>query len=114
MAVMVHQVQDSCFITASGCLDAAGCLQLKKAIANARVYQIKHILVDCGQLTAVTTEALRLVLSQTSSAEVAGVNLVFYHVGLDIQKIIDKTGLNSVLHIVPGLHEAYQFCRQHA
>jgi anti-anti-sigma regulatory factor len=51
---MVQQVQDSCFITANGCLDAEGCLQLKEAIANAKAYQIKQILVNCGQLTAVT------------------------------------------------------------
>jgi anti-anti-sigma factor len=112
MSVTVHQVLESCFITASGCLDAEGCLQLKQAIADAKKNNIHHILVDCKQLTDVTTEALRLVLSQTSSAEVAGVNLVFYQVNPGIHEIINRTGLNSVLVIVPDLQEAYRYCRQ--
>lgn len=114
MAVTVQQVQDCYFITASGCLDAGDCLQLKQAIAAAKATGVSNVLVDCDRLTAVTTEALRIVLSQTSSAEVAGINLVFYRVQPNIQEIIDRTGLNSVLRIVQGLQEAYHYCRSHS
>ena len=114
MAVAVHQVQDCYFITASGCLDTSDCLQLKQAIAAARAAGINKVLVDCERLTAVTTEALRMVLSQTSTAEVAGINLLFYRVPPNIQQIIDKTGLNSVLQIVTGLQEAYLYCKKHS
>lgn len=113
MALIAQQVQDCHFITASGCLDADDCRQLKQVIADARAKQIRHVLVDCERITAVTTEAWRIVLSQTTHAEVTGINLLFYHVNPKVQEIIDKTGLNSVLHVVLSLKEAYQYCKQH-
>lgn len=114
MAVTVQQVQDCYFVTASGCLDAADCHELKQAIATARAAGVSNVLVDCARLAAVKTEALRLVLYQTSSAEVAGINLLFYRVPPQIQEILDRTGLNSVLRIVQGLQEAYLYCRKHS
>ena len=113
MAVIVQQVQECYFITASGSLNAEDCRQLKQVIADARANHARHVLVDCERIDAVTTEALRIVLSQTTSAEIAGINLLFYHVNPNFRVIIDKTGLNSVLHIVPTLKEAYQYCKQH-
>ena len=114
MAVTVQQVQDCFFLTASGCLDAEDCLQLKQAIVAAKSAGIHNVLVDCEHLTAVTTEALRIVLSQTSSAEVAGINLVFCRIQPGVQAVLDRTGLNSVLCIVQGLQEAYHYCRSHS
>lgn len=114
MAVTVQQVQDCYFVTANGCLDVEDCRQLRHAIATAKATGTSNVLVDCGRLTAVTTEALREVLSQTSKAEVEGINLLFYRVQPNIQEIIDKTGLNSVLRIVQGLQEAYSYCRKHS
>lgn len=114
MAVTVQEVQDCYFITANGCFDVEDCRQLKQAIATAKAAGVSNVLVDCERLTAVTTGALREVLSQTSAAEVAGINLVFYGVQPKIQEIIDKTGLNSVLRIVQGLQEAYFYCRKHS
>jgi len=113
MAVTVQKVQDCFFVTASGCLDVADCRQLRHAIATAKEAGIHNVLVDCDRLESVTTDALREVLSQTSRAEVEGVNLLFYGVQPHIQGIIDKTGLNSVLHIVQGLQQAYSYCRRH-
>lgn len=114
MAVTVQQVQDCFFVTAGGCLDAGDCLLLKQAIVAAKAAGVHNVLVDCEHLTAVTTEALRIVLSQTSSAEVAGINLVFYRVHPGVQAVLDRTGLNSVLCIVQGLQEAYHYCRSHS
>lgn len=112
MALLAQQVQDCHLVTANGCLDADDCQQLKQIIADARAKQIRHVLVDCERVTAVTTEALRIVLSQTTHAEITGINLLFYHVNPKFQEIIDRTGLNTVLHIVLSLKEAYQYCRQ--
>ena len=113
MSVIVQQVQDCYFITASGRLSAEDCRQLKQVIAEARGNLARHVLVDCERIDSVSTEALRIVLSQTTSAEIAGINLLFYHVNPNFKEIIDKTGLDSVLHIVPSLKEAYQYCKQH-
>lgn len=114
MAVVVQQVQECFFVTASGCLEGKDCLELKQVIAKARENCIRHVLVDCERITSVTTEALRIVLSQTTHAEANGINLLFYHVNTNLRETIDKTGLNSVLHIVLTLKEAYQYLKQHA
>ena len=113
MAVIEQQVQDCHFITISGCLDAEDCRQLKQFIADAKAKHIRNVLVDCERITTVTTEALRIVLSQTTHAEATGINLLFYHVNPKVQEIIDKTGLNSVLHIVPSLKEAYRYTKRY-
>ncbi|RDV16818.1 anti-sigma factor antagonist [Pontibacter diazotrophicus] len=113
MAVIVQQVQDCHFITAIGCFNGDDCRQLRQVIADAKDQHIRHVLVDCERITSVTTEALRIVLSQTTHAEATGINLLFYHVNTKTQEIIDKTGLDSVLHIVLSLKEAYQYCKQH-
>ena len=113
MAVTVQLVQDNYFVTASDCLDGDDCRRLKQTIMDAKARGVRHVLVDCERITSVTTEALRIVLSQTTNAEVAGINLLFYHVQPNMQQIIDKTGLDSVLHIVLTLKEAYQYCKQH-
>ncbi|GAB3527879.1 hypothetical protein GCM10027443_04860 [Pontibacter brevis] len=113
MALIVQQVQDCLFVTANGCLDAEDCRQLRQVIANAKENHTRHVLFDCQRITTVTTEALRIVLSQTTHAETTGINLLFYHVNPNLQEIIDKTGLNSVLHIDLNLKEAYQYCKQH-
>ncbi|MFD2999395.1 STAS domain-containing protein [Pontibacter toksunensis] len=112
MALLAQQVQDCHFITASGRLDADDCRQLKQIISNATAKQVRHVLVDCERINHVTTEALRIVLSMTTHAEVTGINLLFHHVNTKFQEIIDKTGLDSVLHIVLSLKEAYQYCKQ--
>ncbi|WP_347160084.1 STAS domain-containing protein [Pontibacter chitinilyticus] len=111
MTVIVQHIKECCFVLAKGELEGSDCVEVEKAVRETAHMQFKNVWVDCEHLTSITTQALRMVLSQTSKAEATGVNLVLYQVPASLLKKIKESGLDKVLHIVPTITDAYQFCK---
>lgn len=75
--------------------------------------RVKHILVDCATITSLNPTILRSILSSSSEADKAGVNLVLYHLRAEHLAEVETAGLLSVLHVVPTFKDAYTYCRSH-
>ncbi|MCX2740780.1 STAS domain-containing protein [Pontibacter anaerobius] len=71
----------------------------------------RHILLDCKHITVLNSSLLSCLLSRTSEAEKAGINLVLYQVSAAHANQINVAGLNSLLHIKKNFQDAYLHCK---
>lgn len=101
-----------CLVLAKGRIDAAGSCTLEQVVRVAGLSRDKNVWVDCEAVTSISTEALRAVLSLSGRAEKEGVALVFYQLSPALKNTLQEAGLDRVLHIVPGIADAYRYCRQ--
>jgi anti-anti-sigma factor len=101
-----------CLVLARGRLDAAAGCTLEQVVRATGLSRDKNVWVDCGAVTSISTEALRAVLSLSGTAEREGVTLVFCQLSPALQATLEEAGLDRVLHIVPGIADAYRYCRQ--
>jgi anti-anti-sigma factor len=101
-----------CLVSAKGRIDGAGSCILEQVVRIAGLSRDKNVWVDCGAVTSISTEALRAVLSLSGRAEKEGVALIFYQLSPALKSILQEAGMDRVLHIVPGIADAYRYCRQ--
>ncbi|WP_189564825.1 STAS domain-containing protein [Pontibacter akesuensis] len=103
---------DYSLVVADGHVDAADCQALGKAINQAGLSLHGNVWVDCERVASISTEALRAVLSLSSTADKTGVALVFYQLSPALKEVMRDSRLDSVLHIVPSIAEAGKMCRK--
>jgi len=106
-------LHDCCFVEAKGELSADTYRQMMQILDDAITAKIRNVWIDCEQVTAVSTQVLRMMLQHSSKADAAHINLVFYQISPQLQLAFNNSGLDGVLRIVPTIKEAYQYSRQH-
>jgi anti-anti-sigma factor len=111
-AVVAQRMKGYCLVSARGHLDAAGMGTLEQVVRITGLSRDRNVWVDCGAVTSISTEALRAVLALSGRAEKEGIALVFYQLSPALGSALQEAGLESVLRIVPGIADAYRYCRQ--
>ena len=112
MAVFVQHMKYCSLVLAKGCVDKEDCSILEQVMRCAALSKNKTVWVDCESISSLPTSTLRMLLSLCSRAESSGVLLLFYQFNPNINKVIERAGLHSVLKILPTMADAYAFCRK--
>ena len=80
MPVIVQKLPDICILLVQGDLNIAETKNIKVAFEEAFAVSAKNIWIDCSNLSSISVEAMRVIVSFLNKIEEDGVNLVLYDV----------------------------------
>ncbi|WP_266205098.1 STAS domain-containing protein [Pontibacter kalidii] len=109
--LVVRRMGDLVVMSLHGACGSSVLGQLEVKCREEILRRTKHILLDCQYVTSLHPTALKTLLSKTSEAEKAGINLVLYQVHPDQAREIQDSGLDAVLHIKKDFQDAYLHCK---
>ncbi len=94
------------FMELSGDLDASSCIQLDKAIAIAVANDEKKILVDCKDLSYISSAGLGVFMSYLQEFETKRIALVLFDLNAKVRKVFQILGLDELIKIVDSKEAA--------
>ncbi|MDR3095033.1 MAG: STAS domain-containing protein [Bacteroidales bacterium] len=99
MEITITKNSEQVVINLSGRLDTTNSNVFDKKIADLILSPPADMVVDCSELTYISSSGLRLFLSLQKSANEAKTTLAFRRINADIKEILDMTGFTQILSI---------------
>lgn len=83
----------------SGCLDLAGVMQVETAFVEATSIPGKHTIVDCSQVTFISSLGIAMLIRRNNSLRNSGLRLILLRPNRDVESVFVKAGLTKMLAI---------------
>jgi anti-anti-sigma factor len=99
MEVTIENRNEQVVISLSGRLDTTNSDIFDKKIADLILTPPANMVVDCSELTYISSSGLRVFLSLQKSANASKTKCTFCNVNSDIKEIFDMTGFSRILSI---------------
>jgi anti-anti-sigma factor len=99
MEVKIEKNNERVVINLAGRLDTTNSDAFEKKIADLLITPPADMIVDCCELTYISSSGLRVFLSLQKSVNVAKTKLTFHNVNADVKEILDMTGLSQLFSI---------------
>lgn len=99
MKIEKEQKNDHTLVVLAGQLDTLTAVEFEKEVAGLVSGADKHILLDCGGLSYVSSAGLRLLLTLQKGMKAKAGTLVLEKVQPDVMDIFKVTGFASILTI---------------
>ncbi len=96
-------------IVINGEVDASSSIQLDDAFEKAISSGIPKILVDCSELSYISSAGLGVFMSHVEDCEAKGIKFVLYNLNAKIQSVFDMLGLNQLIEIKSSKEEALMY-----
>jgi anti-sigma B factor antagonist len=93
-------------IELSGELDASSCIILDQAIAEGIKNQEEKFLVDCSDLSYISSAGLGVFMSYIEEFENKNISLVLFNLNPKVKKVFQILGLDELISIVPEKADA--------
>ncbi|GHT01525.1 anti-sigma factor antagonist [Bacteroidia bacterium] len=100
MEVTIEKNSAQVVINLSGRLDTTNSEAFDKKIADFIDTPPADMVVDCRELTYISSSGLRVFLSLQKSANKAQKKLTFRNINAEIKEILDMTGFSQILSIL--------------
>jgi len=104
----VYQSKEEEFITLTidGELDASSCLVLDESIQQVVSENEKKILVDCKQLSYISSAGLGVFMSYLQDFATNDIRMVLFNLNPQVKEVFRILGLDNLLKIVTNKDEA--------
>ena len=104
----VYQSKEEEFITLTidGELDASSCLVLDESIQQVVSENEKKILVDCKQLSYISSAGLGVFMSYLQEFAANDIRMVLFNLNPQVKEVFRILGLDNLLKIVTNKDEA--------
>ncbi len=104
----VYQSKEEEFITLTidGELDASSCLVLDESIQQVVSENEKKILVDCKQLSYISSAGLGVFMSYLQDFAANDIRMVLFNLNPQVKEVFRILGLDNLLKIVTNKDEA--------
>lgn len=99
-------------LTLAGELDASSSIKLDKELESAMVSHCSKILVDCANLTYISSAGLGVFMSYLHDFEIKKISLALYNVSEKVRDVFYILGLESLIRIVDTREEATAFVNE--
>jgi anti-anti-sigma factor len=99
MEVIIEKNNEQVKINLSGRLDTTNSETFEKKIADLILAPPVAMVVDCRELTYISSSGLRIFLLLQKSANGAKTTLTFRNINAEIKEILDMTGFSQILSI---------------
>jgi anti-anti-sigma factor len=103
-------MKECSLVLLKGHIGEPDCAFLENVLLAASLSINKSMWVDCEHVTSVSSKALRMLLSLSNEATSEGVSLLFFEVTPSVKKAIKESRMEAVLHVVPSIADASQYC----
>ncbi|WP_162052211.1 STAS domain-containing protein [Pontibacter pamirensis] len=110
MAIVVEHKGEYSLVLMKGSIEASDCFLLDNVLELTSLSAHKNMWIDFGDVAAVSTQALRIILALSTKAKSSGVNLVLYQMTASMRKTMKESRLDTVLLIVPSIADASRIC----
>lgn len=112
MPIAIQQIKECSLVLMDGRIEASDCSLLEDVLQTASFSKNKCIWVDCEHIVAVSTAAMRAMISLSRRAKSEGLNLLFYEMAPSVKKTLKESGLDNSLHIVASITDASHYCEE--
>ncbi len=102
--------EDFLIIKLDGEVDASSSIHLDKAICQAIEQNFKKILVDCQNLSYISSAGLGVFMSYIQDFQSQGINLILFGLSEKVANVFEILGLDQLLRISKDLEEAKSLC----
>jgi anti-sigma B factor antagonist len=109
MKIIVTQTQDTYVLKLEGDLDANSCLLVDQAIEKAVNTKPAKILIDCQNLTYISSAGVGLFVSHIHTLKTQGILFVLFNMSFKVELVFKIIGINALIPIVKSLEEAFEF-----
>lgn len=95
MTTTINQVNDTMLVKLAGELDTAAVIQVEKDFQPVMESDM-DVVMDCEQLTYISSSGLRLFLSVLKNQKSKGKTVKIINLSSDLRRIFDMTGFNKL------------------
>lgn len=106
MKVSTTKESDFYIIKLDGELDASSCIILDEEISTAVANDEKKILIDCTDLTYISSAGLGVFMSYLQDFETNKVSLVLFNLSPKVKSVFKILGLDELIKIVESKEKA--------
>ncbi|MFN6945188.1 MAG: STAS domain-containing protein [Cytophagaceae bacterium] len=106
MRVSTLKENDFFIIQVDGELDASSCIMLDQAISEAVSNNENKILIDCSDLSYISSAGLGVFMSYLQDFETNKISLVLYSLSAKVKSVFNILGLDELIKIVDTKDEA--------
>jgi len=89
-----------------GEVDASNALDLDNEIEGLVLKDIKKILVDCSEMTYISSAGLGVFMSKIQDFKKKGIHFALFNVSSNVESVFDILGLNDFIQISDTIHDA--------
>ena len=97
-------------IKLEGEVDASSSIHLDKALRKAIEQNFKKILIDCNNLSYISSAGLGVFMSYIQDFQSQNINLVLFGLSDKVKNVFEILGLDQLLKISKNLKEAKSLC----
>lgn len=106
MTISSNKEEQLCVITISGEIDASSSIDLDSAISSALKKGERKILVDCANLTYISSAGLGVFMSYLEDFEEQGIKIALYNMSDKVKSVFEILGLVDLISILSTKEEA--------
>ena len=104
--VKVQLTHEHALIVVNGELDASSSIHLDEAMQQAAAANIRAILVDCKDLTYISSAGLGVFMSYIQELEAKDIRFILFNMNETVYKTFEILGLHQLLTIVDTEEDA--------
>lgn len=97
-------------IKLEGEVDASSSIHLDKALRKAIEQNFKKILIDCNNLSYISSAGLGVFMSYIQDFQSQNINLVLFGLSDKVKNVFEILGLDQLLKISKNLEDAKSLC----
>ncbi|MCG8319094.1 MAG: STAS domain-containing protein [Cytophagales bacterium] len=102
--------EDFLIIKLEGEVDASSSIHLDKALRKAIEQNFKKILIDCNNLSYISSAGLGVFMSYIQDFQSQNINLVLFGLSDKVKNVFEILGLDQLLKISKNLEDAKSLC----
>jgi len=101
-----HEIKETAYVLIlAGSLDGYNAGEIDHILKRAIKSRKKNILIDCRNLTYISTSGIGIFLSNLPELKEKSIALIFFGMKLNVRKVFNFMGLDTILTIQDGLPE---------
>ncbi|MFN8438780.1 MAG: STAS domain-containing protein [Cytophagales bacterium] len=106
MTIQTKIDSNDAYLMIQGEVDASCSIELDNEISKVLSVGVKNILIDCAELTYISSAGLGVFMAHYEDCNDAGVKMVVYNMSAKIKSVFGMLGLDQILPIKDTEEEA--------